>query len=196
MQTAHERRAVTWALVLNATMFVVGALAGWIAHSSGLLADALDMLSDSFAYAIALIAIGRTGDFKRKAASATGIVLVVLGALVLVDTLRRAFGADEPLGWIMIAAATVSLIVNVTVLRLLAPFQEGEVHLRASWICTRADVVANIGVIVAAGLVLLLNSNIPDVVIGLAIGSYVIKEAFKILAEARESGPQDVERIA
>lgn len=184
--SAPERRAVTIALVLNAGMFVIGMTAGLFARSSGLLADALDMLSDSLAYGISLAAIGKSTLFKQNAATASGVVLAILGLAVIIDTLRRAVGDESPLGWVMIASGAASLIVNTYVLRLLSPFRKGEVHLRASWIFTRADVVANIGVIVAAGLVLLTNSNAPDVIVGLAIGGYVVKEAIEILREARE----------
>ena len=184
--SAEERRAVAIALGLNATMFVVGIAAGAIARSSGLIADALDMLSDSLAYGIALIAIGRSNTCKRNSALSSGVLLGILGIAVIVDTLRRALGDEQPLGWVMVVSGTASLIVNASVLRLLAPFRKGEVHLRASWIFTRADVIANIGVITAAFLVLLLNSHVPDVVIGLAIGVYVVKEAFEIVRESRE----------
>ena len=184
--SADERRAVAIALGLNATMFVVGIVAGLIARSSGLIADALDMLSDSLAYGIALIAIGRSNTFKRNSALSSGVLLGILGIAVIVDTLRRALGDEQPLGWVMVVSGTASLIVNASVLRLLAPFRKGEVHLRASWIFTRADVIANIGVITAAFLVLILNSHVPDVVIGLAIGVYVVKEAFEIVRESRE----------
>lgn len=87
----------------------------------------------------------------------------------------------------MLALGALSLAVNVVVLRLLRPFKTGEVHLRAAWIFTRADIVANMGVIAAALLVILLGSAIPDLVIGAAIGCYVIEEALEILTEARES---------
>lgn len=182
----EERRIICVALALNAAMFVIGTAAGVLARSSGLLADALDMLSDSCAYAIALVAVGRTAQFKRNAAFSSGVLLALLGIVVLVDTVRRALGDEQPLGWVMIASGAASLIVNATVLQLLAPFRKGEVHLRASWIFTRADVIANLGVIVAALLVIALSSNIPDVVIGIAIGMYVVKEAFEILREVRE----------
>lgn len=137
-------------LVLNATMFVVGITAGLIAHSSGLIADALDMLADTFAYGIALLAVSRGPRFKRNAAYSSGWILAVLGLGVLLDTGQRALGESEPVGWIMIASASASLAVNLMVLRLLAPFRKSEVHLRASWLFTRADVIANIGVIAAA----------------------------------------------
>lgn len=68
--------------------------------------------------------------------------------------------------------------------------QEAEVHLRASWIFTRADVIANLSVITAAVLVIATASRVPDLVIGLAIGLYVVKEAVEILRDARRDDLQ------
>ena len=185
VKSEAERRAVRWALVLNAAMFVIGGAAGLIAHSSGVIADALDMLADASAYAIALVAVGGSALFKQRAATASGWILAILGASVVIDAVRRAFGESEPDAWIMLPIATVSLIVNATVLRLLHPFRKGEVHLRATWIFTRADVIANLGVIVAALVVLATGTRWADVVIGIAIGLYVLKEAIEILRDAR-----------
>lgn len=181
----RQRRTLWIALVLNAAMAVVGFAIGWLAHSTGVLADALDMLSDASAYAIGLAAIGRSATFKRRAAQWSGAILLVLGIGIVVEALRRGIVGSEPLsGWMMLAAS-LSLIVNLAVLRLLRPFQQGEVHLRATWLFTRADVVANIGVLIAAALVAITHSRFPDVIVGAAIGAYVVKEALEILREAR-----------
>lgn len=185
VKTPRERRVLRIALALNAAMAVIGGLAGWIAQSAGLLADALDMLSDATAYAIALMAIGRSALFKIRAATLSGGILLVFGAGVLVEVGRRlVYGADPLSAW-MIGTALLSLVVNVTVLRLLAPMKSGEIHLRAAWLYTRADVAANLGVILAGLLVLWLRVPYPDYVIGTLIGLYVIKEALEILRDAR-----------
>ena len=186
-KSAQERRILTIALVLNAAMAVIGGVAGWMGQSTGLLADALDMLSDATAYAIGLAAIGRGARFKANAAWLSGSVLLVLGLGVLLEVGRRVFQGAEPLSGWMIGTACLSLVVNLTVLRMLAPLKSGEVHLRATWIFTRADVVANVGVIVAGILVLVLASPYPDYVIGTLIGLYVIKEALEILSDARNA---------
>jgi len=186
-KNAHERRILKIALALNAAMAVIGGIAGWIAQSTGLLADALDMLSDAIAYAIGLVAIGRAARFKANAAWLSGSILLVLGLGVLAEVGRRVVhGAEPASGW-MIGTALLSLVVNVTVLRLLAPLKTGEVHLRATWLFTRADVVANVGVILAGGLVLWLDSPYPDFMIGTLIGLYVIKESLEILRDARRA---------
>ena len=181
-----EYRILRVALLLNATMFVVGVVAGILGESTSLIADALDMLADASAYAIALVAVGRSARFKSGAAGLSGSVLLVLGIGVLADVARRAFVGSEPESLVMIGIACVSLAVNATVLRMLVRFREGEVHLRATWIFTRVDVIANIGVIASGLLVLLTGSRYPDLVVGAAIGIYVVREALEILREARE----------
>lgn len=185
VKTAQERRVLVIALVLNAVMAVIGGLAGWIAQSTGLLADALDMLADATAYTIALLAIGRSVLFKVRAATLSGSVLLVLGVGVLAEVGRRLVYGAEPLSEWMIGTALLSLMVNLAVLRLLAPLKSGGVHLRATWLFTRADIVANLGVILAGLLVLWLRVPYPDFVIGTLIGLYVIKEAIEILRDAR-----------
>lgn len=192
VRTAQERRVLYIALGLNAGMAVIGGLAGWIAQSTGLLADALDMLSDAAAYAIALMAIGRSSIFKVRAATLSGSILLVLGIVVLIEVGRRLIYGAEPLSEWMIGTALLSLVVNLTVLRLLAPMKSGEVHLRATWLFTRADVVANVGVIVAGLLVFWLRVPYPDFVIGTLIGLYVVKEAIEILRDARSEAGSHV----
>lgn len=185
VESAEQQRILKLALVLNATMFVIGLFAGVIAESTGLIADSLDMLADASAYTIALVAIGRSGAFKARAAQTSGTILLVLGIAVLTDVARRGVTGANPESTIMMSVAGLSLLVNSTVLYLLDRYRRGEVHLRATWIFTRVDVIANIGVISAAVLVRFTHFAWIDLLVGAAIGAYVIKEAFEILSGAR-----------
>jgi cation diffusion facilitator family transporter len=187
VETEAQQRVLRIALALNATMFVVGLVAGLLGQSSGLIADSLDMLADASAYAIALGAVGRSGRFKAGSATLSGVLLLLLGIGVLFDVGRRALLGSQPESLVMIAVAFVSFLVNATVLRMLGRYREGEVHLRATWLFTRVDVIANVGVMLSGLLVLLTGSRFPDLVVGGAIGIYVIKEAIEILGEAREA---------
>jgi Co/Zn/Cd efflux system component len=187
VETEAQRRVLRIALALNATMFIIGIVAGLLGQSSSLIADALDMLADAAAYAIALGAVGRTARFKAGAATLSGSLLLLLGALVLLDVGRRALFGSAPESLVMMGVAAVSFVVNASVLRMLGRFRQGEVHLRATWIFTRVDVMANIGVMLSGLLVLLTGSRFPDLVAGVAIGAYVVKEAIEILGEAREA---------
>ncbi|MDE2271797.1 MAG: cation transporter [Xanthomonadaceae bacterium] len=191
-QNRAQRRALAIALGLNAMMFVVGIVAGWLAHSSGLLADALDMLADATGYAVGLLAIGRGVRFKSWSTTLNGSLLLVLGTGVVIDAVRRLFEGHHPIGWIMVLIASVALLVNGSVLLfVLKPFRRREMFLRSFWLDTRADVIANFGVILSGLLVVLIRSPIPDLIIGIAIGAYVIKEAIEILREPESAGTTD-----
>jgi len=184
---AAEGRVLWVAFALNAMMVGLDTVAGLLAHSTGLLADALDMASDAGVYGAALIAINRGADFKARVAKFSGGILLILGIALLIEVVRRVFSGNQPAALPIMGAAIASLAVNIYVLKSLRPFQSGGIHLRAAWIFTRADVVASIGVILSAGLVAWTGSRIPDLVVGAAIGIYVVKEAIEILRDAQAS---------
>lgn len=190
-ETAADRKTLRIALALNGTMFVVGVTAGFWAESTGLIADGLDMLADAAAYTLALLAIGRTLAFKRNVARLSGILLLILSLGIIIDVARRGLLGSEPEAAVMIGFSLLSLVVNIIVLRMLSKYRDGEAHLRASWIFTRADVVANIGVFASGLVVSVTGSRYADLVVGLAIGLYVLKEAMEILRHASETGEID-----
>lgn len=182
----QQRRALRIALALNLAMFVVGILAGVLARSSGLAADALDMLADAGGYGLSLLAISHGEVFKRRAALFNGGVIGLLGLLVIAGSVARWSGGSMPHGGIMVGVACLSLAVNLAVLTVvMKPFRDSAVHLRAAWLCTRADVLANLGVIVSGVLVLSLHSHLPDLVIGVLVGVLVLREAAEVMRSVR-----------
>lgn len=185
--TAEQRRTLKIALALNAAMFAIEVTAGILGNSMGLVAEGLDNLTDAAAYGIAMLAITQGAIFKARAATVSGVVLLALGVGVLIEVGRRAFYGEAPDGLLMLIVAATSLAVNGTVLRMLGKFRHGDVHLRATWIFTRADVIANIALIISGAVVLWTGFRELDLVVGAGIGCYVIKEAFEILEDARKA---------
>jgi Co/Zn/Cd efflux system component len=111
-------------------------------------------------------------------------MLLILGVGVVADVVRRGLFGSEPQGQLMMLFSLASLVVNVTVLRMLGRFRYGEVHLRAAWRETRADVLANVGVFASGLSVWFAGLRMTDLLMGLAIGLYVCKEAIEILRDA------------
>lgn len=180
-----QRQSLWIAFWLNAGMCIAEVAAGVVVHSSGLIADGFDMLSDAIVFMIALVAAGKGDRFKANAAGASGFMLLALGLGVVVDAGRRLIAGESPEGTWMIAVSVVALAVNAMVLRLLASSKNDGVHMRAAWIFTRADVIANAAVILAGCAVLVTRIRYFDLAIGVAIGLYVIREASEILTEAK-----------
>jgi Co/Zn/Cd efflux system component len=107
--------------------------------------------------------------------------------MIVADVIRRGVFGSEPLGAAMMVYSVAAFAVNLFVLLQLSRYRRGEVHLRASYICTRADVIANIGVFVSGGIVAVTGLRFADLIVGFAIGIYVLKEANEILREASEA---------
>jgi Co/Zn/Cd efflux system component len=186
-EAAKLERGTLWTLLaINATMFAAESIAGWLGESTGLLADSLDMLADAGVYGIALYAVGRL-DRQAVAAAISGVLQMLLGLGVLVEVIRRVFVGSEPVSLLMMVTGAVALIANMTCLALIAKHREGGVHMRASWIFSTNDAIANVGVMVSGGLVWALGSRLPDLVIGSIISLIVLWGSVRILRSAREA---------
>ncbi len=187
-EAAELERQTLWILIaINGAMFLAEAFAGWWGESTGLLADSLDMLADASVYGIALYAVSRSRRFQTSAATASGVVQIALGFGVLFEVVRRFLFGSDPVSMLMMAVGTLALVANVSCLLLLAKHREGGIHMRAAWIFSTNDVIANIGVIISGGLVLYLGSRLPDLIIGALISAVVIRGGIQILLEAEEA---------
>ena len=61
---AAEARLLWILLSINAAMFVIEIVMGFIAQSTGLIADSLDMFADAAVYGLSLFAVGRAAALK------------------------------------------------------------------------------------------------------------------------------------
>lgn len=176
-----EARLLKWLLAINFLMFVVEIVVGALAQSTGLIADSLDMFADAAVYGVALYAVGRTVQLKVQAAHLAGWLQVILALGALSEVFRRFVFGSEPASELMMGFGFVALVANVTCLVLLAKNRDGGAHMKASWIFSANDVIANVGVILAGLLVALTGSRYPDLIIGLIIGVIVLSGARRIL---------------
>ena len=179
-----EKKTLLTLLSINGIMFLLEFTVGLFAESTALLADSLDMLADATVYAIAFYAVGRTAQVKITAARLSGLFQLVLGSGLLIEILRCVIWGSEPVSLLMISVGFIALIANVICLFLIAKHRQGEIHMRASWIFSRNDVIANIGVIVGGIIVYISESHWPDLIIGAVIAIVILRGAWQIHAEA------------
>ena len=184
-KNAAERKTLKILLIINGAMFLVGCIAGILAHSTALIADSLDMLADASVYMLSLYAVGKPSHTKNRAAMLSGILQITLAAMILIDVIQKFIWGSAPESLWMMGIAFLALMANSYGLYLLSKHRQGEVHMRASWIFTQNDVIANISVIFAGLLVSLLSSRIPDLVAGLGISIVVIWGGIRIIQDAR-----------
>lgn len=183
--TQQQKRVLIIVLVINAGMFVIEFSAGILSHSTALMADSLDMLADAFVYALGLFALGRAEYWKNRAALTSGIFQMTLGIGVAVQAIALMYSGVMPIAAAMGIFGFLALLANTVSFYLLRHYRDGDINMQATWICTRNDMINNVGVMTAAGLVAWLASPLPDIIIGLIIASIVIHSAWGVIRKAK-----------
>jgi cation diffusion facilitator family transporter len=185
IKSAAQARVLWILLAINAAMFVAELGAGIVAESTALIADSFDMLADAAVYAVSLYAISRSALARASAARLSGYLQLGLGIFAFFEVARRALVGSNPEPSFMIAVSTIALVANVVCLRLIAEHREGGVHMRASFIFSQNDVIANCIVVLSGLFVAFSGWPLWDLLAGVGIGSFVFWGGFRILREAR-----------
>jgi Co/Zn/Cd efflux system component len=149
LQASHSRVLHT-ALWINAAMFIIEGTAGLIAHSTALLADALDMLGDTLVYGFSLFVLTRSARWQAGAAFAKGAFMTVFGLGVLGQAayklIRPSMPGVETMGFIGALAFAANLVCFLMLYR----HRSDNLNMGSTWLCSRNDLIANVGVLFAA----------------------------------------------
>jgi Co/Zn/Cd efflux system component len=183
MNDDYKRRLLIVTAV-NVGMFVVEIIAGHVAGSQALQADALDFFADGITYALSFWAIGRPLAVRAGAAFAKGISLVAMGLWIAGTTLYQVFLFGVPEASVMGGIGILALFANLFTVWLLFAYKDGDSNIRSVWLCSRNDAIGNIAVVVAALLVLVLHSGIPDLAVAGVMAALFLSSAFQILTQS------------
>jgi cobalt-zinc-cadmium efflux system protein len=203
-----DRRLVL-AVGLNLLLTVVEAIAGILAGSLALLADALHNFNDCGSLVIALVArrIGRLPSDERRTfgyrrAEIIGAlinltILVVVGLYLVYEAVVRLIQPQPIDGWIVVAVAAVALAVDVGTAALLYAMSRGNLNVRAAYLHNVADAIASLGVILAGAVILWFGIYWIDAVITLVIAGYILWQSLTMMRRSihilMEGAPADVD---
>jgi Co/Zn/Cd efflux system component len=178
-------RRVLWAVILiNAAMFVTEIVAGHLARSQALQADALDFLGDTVTYGLSLAVIGASLRTRATAALFKGVSLSLMAAWVLGATLYHVLILGLPRAEIMGGIGLLALAANVASVLLLMRYKDGDANVRSVWLCSRNDAIGNIVVTGAAGAVWWTASAWPDLIVAGLMAGLFLSSAVQILRQA------------
>jgi cobalt-zinc-cadmium efflux system protein len=199
------------ALVLTAAFTVVEVVGGLLTGSLALLADAVHMLSDNVAIALALAAVWlagkpstpqRTFGYKRAevlVALANGVALVALATWIFYAAIRRLDDPPDVLGGWMLAIAGVGVAVNLVTAAVLHRARGG-LNVEAAFRHVLADLLGSLGVVAAAGVILVTGRLEADPIAGMLIAVLVLASAWTILRDSTrillEAAPSGIDTRA
>jgi cobalt-zinc-cadmium efflux system protein len=206
---AAGTRALALSLGLVVAFAVVEVVAGVVADSLALLADAGHMVSDAAGLGLALVAawaagrpatFARTFGFRRAeilAALANGVALVAIAIWIFVAAFGRLRDPVEPLGGWMLAVGVAGLGVNVAAAWLLHSSGADSLNVRAAMRHVLADLLGSFGVIVAGVIVLATGWAAADPLVSIVIGVLILASSWSVLRESvgilLESTPREID---
>ena len=174
-------------LAINLVMFLVEMTAGWLSQSTSLLADSLDMLGDSLVYGFSLYVLNRSITWQARASLLKGGIMLLFGFAVIVEAIFKVMNPIVPGADIMTLIGVLALTMNSICFALLWRHRDDNINLQSTWICSRNDLIANCGVLLAALLTAVLSSRWPDLIIGLLIATVFLQSAVSVLRQATEA---------
>ncbi|MBJ7274880.1 cation transporter [Marinobacter salarius] len=182
-----QGRVLYIVLAINAVMFVVEFTAGWILHSTALLGDSLDMFGDTLVYTISLFVLHRGARARAGAALFKSGFLLLFSLLIIGEAIRKSFlGVVPEAGW-MSLIGLIALAANLSCLALLYSHRSDDINMSSTWLCSRNDVIANLSVLGAAGLVMLTESLWPDLIVGVGLAILYLHSSVQV---GRDAWPQ------
>lgn len=179
-------RALWIVVLLNAGYGLIEFAGGFVAASQSLKADALDFIGDGLISLLGLVAVRWGPRARAGTALLQGLFLAALGVGVLLATAYRVFFLEQPEAELMGAFAAVGLAVNVAAALVLMPHRHGDSNVRAVWLFSRNDAIANIAVMIAAALVAWTRTPWPDLAVAIVISGLFLQSAYAIVTDARQ----------
>jgi Co/Zn/Cd efflux system component len=180
------RRVVWAALVINGAMFLLEIVAGLMAGSVSLQADALDFLGDVANYGISLVVIGMALRYRANAALLKGATMGLFASWVAGAVVWHAIHRTLPHAITMGEVGFAALVANAVVFALLWSCRKGDSNMRSAWLCSRNDVIGNLAVLLAALGVFGSRSGWPDVIVAAIMAGLGLQGAVQVIRHALE----------
>jgi len=178
-------KRILWTVIaINAAMFLTEMLAGHMAGSNALQADALDFLGDTVTYGLSLAVIGSSLRARSAAALLKGASLSLMGLWVLGSTAYHVLILGVPRADVMGVIACLALAANLASVLLLLRYKDGDANVRSVWVCSRNDMIGNVAVMIAALGVWGTAAAWPDLIVAAVMAAVFLTSSVLILRQA------------
>ena len=207
---SHGKNAGTTRLVLaivfNFLITAAEVVAGLVAGSLTLLADAAHNASDTASMGVSLVArrvAARAADRRRtfgyERAELIGafinlVTLILIALYLLVEAVQRFFEPQSIDGRLMLIVGAVTLAGNVATAFVLYKPSKGSLNVKSAFVHIVADALGSVAVILGGWLITQYGWTVVDPLLTVAIAAYILAHSYGMLRETisilMESAPR------
>ncbi len=178
-------KRILWTVIgINGAMFLTEMIAGQVAGSQALKADALDFLADTVTYGLSLAVIGASLRTRATAALFKGLSLGLMAVWVFGSTIYHTLILGLPSAELMGGIAVLALVANLGSVLLLLRYKDGDANVRSVWLCSRNDAIGNVVVMIAAAGVWGTGTAWPDLGVAALMAGIFVTSSVQILRQA------------
>lgn len=208
-QPGARGRKLLFAFLLTLLVLVVEAVGGLWSGSLALLADAGHMVVDALALALAFMGARlstRPADARRSygygrlevlAGFVNALTQFVLVGFIAYEAVTRLMHPGAILSGVMLVVATIGLVVNVLVLRVLHGHAHDDVNMASASLHVLGDLLGSLGAVLAALAVRWLGWNWADPALSLLVSLLILGNAWQLLRKSAhillEGVPEDLD---
>ena len=193
---SNAGRPLGIALAITSVLLLGEAIGGWIANSLALLADAGHVLTDGAALGLALFVtwLARQPGKPEKtfgylrweilAALFNALTLLLISVWIVVEAVMRFRHPEEIQGGLMFWVAVAGLIGNAISARVLHGSHTHNMNVHAAYLHVMGDLLASVGVVVAALLVRFFGWTAADPIASIVTTLFIVHGAWRLLRES------------
>ena len=191
--TSSKLRA---AVLLTIAFVVCELIAGYLAHSLALLADAGHNFADAAALGFSWYAVwiarkpaheGMTYGYHRVgilAAFVNAVSLVITALIIFYEAIDRLRHPQPARGWLMIFVAAGAIAVNVIISLWLHAGAKHDLNIRSAYMHMIGDAISAFGVVLAGVVVLTIGWQSADPMVSFLIAGLILLSSWGILRES------------
>jgi cobalt-zinc-cadmium efflux system protein len=187
--------ALLWALWITAGFMIAEAIGGWFAGSLALIADAAHMLADAGALAMSYAAVRAASRpaselmsyghhrWQVLAAFVNGLALLLLSVWIVIEAAHRLMAPELIQPRTMMAVAALGVLANLVSYFVLSR-GERTLNMRSALLHVAADVLGNIGALLAGLLILLTHWTPIDPILSMVTAILIVRGGYRITRES------------
>jgi cobalt-zinc-cadmium efflux system protein len=191
-----DARYLTIAFLLIVGFIAFEIVVGIMAHSLALLSDAAHMLTDAGALALSLVVLryvqrpgGEGLTYGRQRAEvlsgqANGAVLLVLGLLVIYESISRLITPPDVAGLAVTIVAAAGVIVNLAAAWVMAKANRQSLNIEGSFQHIVTDLYAFLGTLIAGIVIMVTGFDRADAIASLVVAGLMLRSGFDLQRKA------------
>ncbi len=185
-----------WSLLATSTFVLIEVVAGFRAHSLALISDAGHNFTDALALGLAWLGFylqskpadeSKTFGYHRAgvlSAFVNALTLVVLSAWILYESVLRLGNPQAVNETVMIAVASLGLLMNGGIMLALKSASRGDVNIRGAFIHMLGDALGSIAIIAGALAIRYTGWRQVDPILSILIALLIVWTAWDIIRES------------